>query len=77
MNQDLLVQVLKRAEQRGATAADGYLVEETRFGASVRMGEIENISHSREQRLSPERDESLWIEMTRMDGPDAHACLGK
>ena len=52
MNQDLLVQVLKRAEQRGATAADGYLVEETRFGASVRMGEIENISHSREQRLA-------------------------
>ena len=52
MNQDLLVQVLKRAEQRGATAADGYLVEEARFGASVRMGEIENISHSREQRLS-------------------------
>src|SRR5262249_5992124 len=52
MNQDLLVQVLKRAEHRGATAADGYLVEETRFGASVRMGEIENISHSREQRLA-------------------------
>ena len=40
MNQDLLVQVLKRAAQRGATAADAYLFEETRFGASVRMGEI-------------------------------------
>src|SRR4029434_9764347 len=52
MNTDLLVSVLKRASQRGATAADGYLVEESRFSASVRMREIENISHSREQRLS-------------------------
>jgi len=52
MNEDLLVSVLKRASQRGATAADGYLVEESRFGASVRMGEIETLSHSREQRLA-------------------------
>src|SRR5436853_6415188 len=52
MNTDLLVSVLKRASQRGATAADGYLVEESRFSASVRMREIENINHSREQRLS-------------------------
>jgi len=52
MNTDLLVSVLKRAAQRGATAADGFLVEEGRFSASVRMREIENISHSREQRLS-------------------------
>src|SRR5881628_1762385 len=52
MNEDLLVSVLKRAAQRGATAADGYLVEESRFGASVRMGEIETLSHSREQRLA-------------------------
>ena len=41
MNTDLLVSVLKRASQRGATAADGYLVEESRFSASVRMREIE------------------------------------
>src|SRR5947209_16077374 len=52
MNTDLLVSVLRRAAQRGATAADGYLVEESRFGASVRMGEIETLSHSREQRLA-------------------------
>src|SRR5437899_11738388 len=52
MNTDLLVSVLKRASQRGATAADGYLVEESRFSASVRMREIDNINHSREQRLS-------------------------
>jgi len=52
MNTDLLVSVLKRAAQRGATAADGFLVEESHFSASVRMREIENINHSREQRLS-------------------------
>jgi len=52
MNADLLVSVLKRAAQRGATAADGFLVEESHFSASVRMREIENINHSREQRLS-------------------------
>ena len=49
---DLLVSVLKRAAQRGATAADGYLVEESRFSASVRMREIETLNHSREQRLA-------------------------
>jgi PmbA protein len=52
MNEDLLVSVLKRAGQRGATAADGFLVEESRFSASVRMREIETINHSREQRLA-------------------------
>ena len=52
MNTDLLVSVLKRAAQRGATAADGFLVEESHFSVSVRMREIENVNHSREQRLS-------------------------
>jgi PmbA protein len=52
VNEDLLVSVLKRAGQRGATAADGFLVEESRFSASVRMREIETINHSREQRLA-------------------------
>jgi PmbA protein len=52
MNEDILVSVLKRAGQRGATAADGFLVEESRFSASVRMREIETINHSREQRLA-------------------------
>ena len=33
MNTDLLVSVLKRASQRGATAADGFLVEESHFSA--------------------------------------------
>src|SRR3989475_9682576 len=52
MNTDLLVAVPQRAPQRCATAAVGSVVEESRFGASVRMGEIETLSHSREQRLA-------------------------
>jgi PmbA protein len=48
----VLYWVLRRAAPRGATAADGFLVEESHFSASVRMREIENINHSREQRLS-------------------------
>src|SRR5262245_60597273 len=48
----LLVDVLRRAGARGATAADGYLVEERHFGASVRMGEVENVTHAQDQRLS-------------------------
>jgi len=52
MNEELLVDVLARAVQRGATAADGFLVEERRFATSVRMGEIETLHHSSEQRLS-------------------------
>ena len=52
MNEELLTTVLARAVQRGATAADGFLVEERRFAASVRMGEIETLNHSSEQRLS-------------------------
>jgi len=49
---ELLVSVLERATTRGATAADGFLVEERQFGASVRMGEVENVTHSHAQRLS-------------------------
>jgi PmbA protein len=48
----LLVDVLKRASARGATAADGYLVEERQFSVTVRMGEVETVTHSRDQRLS-------------------------
>ena len=52
MNPDLLVSVLKRAAQRGATAADGFLVEERHFSAAVRLGEVETVTHARDQRLS-------------------------
>jgi PmbA protein len=48
----LLVSVLERAVTRGATAADGFLVEEREFAASVRLGEVENVTHSQAQRLS-------------------------
>ncbi len=50
--EDLLLGVLDRARARGATAADGYLVEERHFGASVRLGEVETVTHARDQRLS-------------------------
>ncbi|MGH6689714.1 MAG: metalloprotease PmbA, partial [Gammaproteobacteria bacterium] len=49
---DLLVSVLERATTRGATAADGYLVEEREFSAAVRLGEVETVTHSHDQRLS-------------------------
>jgi PmbA protein len=52
LGEELLVDVLRRARAHGATAADGYLVEERHFGASVRMGEVETVTHARDQRLS-------------------------
>jgi PmbA protein len=48
----LLVSVLARAKGLGATAADGFLIEETHFSASVRLGQVDTVTHSREQRLS-------------------------
>jgi PmbA protein len=48
----LLAAVLERAVDRGATAADGFLVEERRFSATVRLGEVDTVTHSRDQRLS-------------------------
>ena len=52
LREELLVDVLRRARAHGASAADGYLVEERHFGASVRMGEVETVTHARDQRLS-------------------------
>ncbi len=49
---ELLVDVLKRAQARGATAADGFLVEERSFTASVRLGQVDTVKHARDQRLS-------------------------
>ena len=48
----LLTDVLARATARGATAADGFLVEEQSFSASVRLGQVDTVTHSREQRLA-------------------------
>src|SRR5207302_6754772 len=49
---DLLVDVLRRAQARGATAADGFLIEEQHFTASVRLGQVDTVKHSRDARLS-------------------------
>ena len=48
----LLADVLRRAQARGASAADGFLIEEQHFSASVRLGQVDTVKHSREQRLS-------------------------
>jgi len=48
----LLADVLRRAQARGATAADGFLIDEQHFSASVRLGQVDTVKHSREQRLS-------------------------
>lgn len=48
----LLTGVLGRARARGATEADGFLIEEQHFSASVRLGQVDMVKHSREQRLS-------------------------
>ena len=52
MNVDLLVSALGRAAAHGATAADGFLVEEQRFSALVRLGQVDTVTHARDQRLS-------------------------
>ncbi len=52
MGADLLLDVLKRAGAKGAREADGYLVEERSFSAVVRLGQVETVTHSQDQRLS-------------------------
>ena len=52
MNTDLLVDVLKRAVERGATAADGFLVEERHFSGLVRLGQVDTVTHADDRRLS-------------------------
>jgi PmbA protein len=52
MSADLLLDVLKRATANGATEADGFLVEEQQFSAQVRLGQVDTVTHSRDQRLS-------------------------
>lgn len=49
---DLLLDVLRRAAVRGASEADAYLGEERSFAAQVRLGQVETVTHSRDQRLS-------------------------
>ena len=52
MNTELLVDVLRRAVARGATAADGFLVEERHFSALVRLGQVDTVTHADDRRLS-------------------------
>ena len=52
MSTDLLVSVLKRAVARGATAADGFLVEERHFSGMVRLGQVDTVTHADDRRLS-------------------------
>jgi PmbA protein len=49
---ELLTDVLGRARARGASEADGFLIEEQHFSASVRLGQVDTVKHAREQRLS-------------------------
>ena len=52
MSGALLVDVLKRAVARGATAADGFLVEERHFSGLVRLGQVDTVTHADDRRLS-------------------------
>ena len=52
MSAGILVDVLKRAVARGATAADGFLVEERHFSALVRLGQVDTVTHADDRRLS-------------------------
>jgi PmbA protein len=52
LDREILVSVLGRATALGATAADGFLAEERQFSASVRLGEVETVTHAQDQRLS-------------------------
>ncbi len=52
MDQDLLVTALRRATERGATAADGYLVDDRSFSAVVRLGQVDTVTHAHDHRFS-------------------------
>ncbi len=52
MDPELLVSVLARARARGATAADGFLVEERHSSAQVRLGQVDTVTHAHDHRLS-------------------------
>src|SRR3990172_7214506 len=50
--QDLLADLLQQATQRGATAADAFVVEDQSFSAQVRLGQVDTVKHAREQHLA-------------------------
>ena len=52
MSPDILVDVLERAVRRGATAADGFLVEDRHFSGQVRLGQVDTVTHADDRHLS-------------------------
>jgi PmbA protein len=52
LSAEILVDVLKRAVGRGATAADGFLVEDRHFSGQVRLGQVDTVTHADDRRLS-------------------------
>src|SRR5262245_61504838 len=49
---DLLTDMLEQARQRGASAADAFVVADQAFSAQVRLGRVDTVKHAREQHLS-------------------------
>src|SRR5262245_27233957 len=49
---DLLTDMLEQARQRGASAADAFVVEDQSFSAQVRLGRVDTVKHAREQHLA-------------------------
>jgi len=49
---DLLSELLGQAAARGASEADAFLTEEEESSVQVRLGQVDTVKHSREQRLS-------------------------
>ena len=52
MSSEVLVGVLKRAVAHGATAADGFLVNERHFSGLVRLGQVDTVTYADDRRLS-------------------------
>ena len=52
MSSEVLVDVLKRAVAHGATAADGFLVNERHFSGLVRLGQVDTVTYADDRRLS-------------------------
>jgi PmbA protein len=52
MDPAVLVETLARTRARGATAADGFLVEERHASVLVRLGQVDTVTHAHDRRLS-------------------------
>jgi PmbA protein len=49
---DLLTDLLEQARERGASAADAFVVEDQAFSAQVRLGQVDTVKHARERHLA-------------------------